>query len=140
MTCDFYQVPLVQDSWIFSPKNIGFNILAIIFWHENVKCYELHFINIVNRFQIASQTNEYIHFTNNFCLRPPPMDNTLPHLFYTNLKTIADNKIVYEKNLVKHLNFLQKIFILKHVLISNCQCYHLTLVASIMNRWFKKIC
>jgi hypothetical protein len=69
MICDFYQMPLVQDSWIFSPKNIGFNILAINFWHENVKCYELHFINIVNRFQIASQTNEYIHFMNNFLFK-----------------------------------------------------------------------
>jgi hypothetical protein len=31
MKCDFYQTPLVQDSWIFSSKNIGFNILAINF-------------------------------------------------------------------------------------------------------------
>jgi hypothetical protein len=134
MTRDFYQVLMFWDSWFFSSKNIGFNILAINFWHENVKCYELHkiirqndvhFINIVNRFQIASQTNEDIHFMTNFCLRPPLMDNTLPHLFYTNLKTIAHNKIVYEKTHgIKHINFSQKIFILKHVFISNCQYYH----------------
>jgi hypothetical protein len=42
MTSDFYQTFLVQDSRIFSSKNIGFNILATIFLHENVKCYELH--------------------------------------------------------------------------------------------------
>jgi hypothetical protein len=36
MIGDFYQTPLVQDSWIFSSKNIGFNILAINFWHENI--------------------------------------------------------------------------------------------------------
>jgi hypothetical protein len=42
MTFDFYQAPLIQYSWIFSSKNIGFNILASIFWHENVKCYKLH--------------------------------------------------------------------------------------------------
>jgi len=33
---------------------------------------------------------------NDFCLKPSLMDNTLPHLFYTNLKTIAHNKIVYD--------------------------------------------
>jgi hypothetical protein len=75
MTSDFYQALLVQDSWVFSSKNIGFNILATNFLHENVKCYELHkimrqndvhFINILNRFQIASQTIENIHFMNNF--------------------------------------------------------------------------
>jgi hypothetical protein len=36
MIGDFYQVLLVQDSWIFSTKNIGFNILATNFWHKNV--------------------------------------------------------------------------------------------------------
>ncbi len=31
MTDDFYQAPLICVSWIFSSKNIGFNILASIF-------------------------------------------------------------------------------------------------------------
>jgi len=35
-------------------------------------------------------------FMNDFCLKPSPMDNTLPHLFHINLKTIAHNKIVYD--------------------------------------------
>jgi hypothetical protein len=56
MIGDFYQAPFVQDSWIFSSKNIEFNILTT---NENVKCYELHkimrqndvhFISILNRF------------------------------------------------------------------------------------------
>jgi len=56
MINDFYRAPFVQDSWIFSSKNIEFNILAT---NENVKCYELHkimrqndvhFISILNRF------------------------------------------------------------------------------------------
>jgi hypothetical protein len=63
MTSDFDQTLLVQDSWIFSSKNIGFNILATIFLHANVKRYELykiirqndvHSIYILNRSQIAS--------------------------------------------------------------------------------------
>jgi len=45
---------------------------------------------------------------NNFYLKPPPMDNTLPHLFYTNLKTIAHNKIVYDKTLNETFKFLPK--------------------------------
>ncbi len=66
------------------------------------------FINILNRFQTTSQTNENIHFMNDFCLRLPLMDNTLPHLFYTNLKTNAHNKHVYDKTLRQTFKFLAK--------------------------------
>ncbi len=77
----------------------------------------------------------------NVYLKPPPMDNTLPHLFYTNLKTIAPNKIVKRKHQVKHSNLLHKMFILKHVpLISNCQYCQVRLVASIINCYIKKMC
>jgi hypothetical protein len=44
----------------------------------------------------------------NFYLKPPPIDNTLPHLFYTNLKTTSHNKIVYEKTLGETFKFLTK--------------------------------
>jgi hypothetical protein len=36
------------------------------------------------------------------------MDNTLPHLFYTNLKPNAHNKIVYDKTLGKTFKFIAK--------------------------------
>jgi hypothetical protein len=36
------------------------------------------------------------------------MDNTLPHLFYTNLKTITHNKIVYHKTHGEKFKFLAK--------------------------------
>jgi hypothetical protein len=36
------------------------------------------------------------------------MDNTLPHLFYTNIKTNAHNKIIYDKTLGKTFKFLAK--------------------------------
>jgi hypothetical protein len=58
---------------------------------------DLHFINILNRFWIFSQTNGNINFINNICLKPPPMDNALPHLFYTNLKITSHNKTIYER-------------------------------------------
>ncbi len=41
--------------------------------------------------------------------------------------------------MVKHLNFSQKMFLLKHVLVSNCQCYHFILVASIVNCYLKNM-
>jgi hypothetical protein len=45
---------------------------------------------------------------NDFCLKPPLMDNTLPHLFYTNFKTNTHNKIVYDKTPSKTFKFLAK--------------------------------
>ncbi len=45
---------------------------------------------------------------NNYSLRPPLMDNTLSHLFYTNLKTIAHNKIACDKTPGETFKFLHK--------------------------------
>jgi hypothetical protein len=73
-----------------------------------MKQNDVHFISILNRFRTTSQTNEDIHFMNDFCLRPPPLDNTLPNLFYTNLKTHAHNKIVYDKTPSRKFQFLAK--------------------------------
>jgi len=67
-----------------------------------------HFIDILNRFQTISQTNDDIDFMNNFCLKPPPMDNILPHLFYTNLKNTTHNKNVHDKTLGETFKFLAK--------------------------------
>jgi hypothetical protein len=39
--------------------------------------------------------NEDIDFINDIFFEPPPMNNTLSHLFYTNIKVIAHNKIIY---------------------------------------------
>jgi len=43
---------------------------------------------------------------NNNCLRTPPMDTTLPHLFYTNVKTTMRNKNVFQNTLGKTFTFL----------------------------------
>jgi hypothetical protein len=42
---------------------------------------DVHFINILSKFQTTSQTNDDIDFMNNLCLKLPPIDNTLSHLF-----------------------------------------------------------
>jgi len=67
---------------------------------------DIIFINILNRFQIASQTNEDIKCINNNCLRTPPMDNTLPYLFYINIKTTMHNKNVFWNTLGQTFTFL----------------------------------
>jgi hypothetical protein len=113
MISDFYQTPLVQDSWVFKPITNTFNTIALNYWLEYVHCYELekvmqqddmNFINILNRFKTSSQTIEDIKCMNNNCLRTPLMDNTLPHLFYTNVKTT--NKNLFQKTLNEIFTFL----------------------------------
>jgi hypothetical protein len=42
MISDFYQAPLVQNSWILKPITNTFNIIALnYYWLEYVQCYEL---------------------------------------------------------------------------------------------------
>jgi hypothetical protein len=57
---------------------------------------DLEFINILNRIQTSSQTTKDINSINKICYRKPPMDNILPHLFYTNIETIQHNKNIFE--------------------------------------------
>jgi hypothetical protein len=83
-----------------------------------MKCYELkqvvcqndlEFINILNRFQISSHTFEDIDFINKICLKAPLIDNVLPHLFYTNAKTIDEhNKIIFQNTLGQTFTFHAK--------------------------------
>jgi hypothetical protein len=56
---------------------------------------DINFINILNRFQTTSQTIKEIKFMKNYFLKTSLMDNTLPYLFYINVKTIMHNKNVF---------------------------------------------
>jgi hypothetical protein len=42
MIGDFYQAPLVKDSWIFQNIKNNVNALAPTFWQTYVQCYELN--------------------------------------------------------------------------------------------------
>jgi len=42
MTNDYYQAPLVKDSWIFQNIKDNVNALAPNFWQTYVQCYELN--------------------------------------------------------------------------------------------------
>jgi hypothetical protein len=98
-------MPLVRNSWIFKSNAHGFDVLGTSFWHEYVKCYELNqvmwleneiIINIPSKCRTTSQTFEDIKIINSIYVKPPPKDNTLPYLFYTNAKTIPHNKKKFE--------------------------------------------
>jgi hypothetical protein len=63
---------------------------------------------------------------NNKCLKTPPMDNILPYLFNTNVKTTMHNKNVFQNTLCETFTFLTRDVLLKHaLLILNYQIYHL---------------
>jgi hypothetical protein len=68
--------------------------------------HDINFINILNRFRITSQTIEDIKCMNNNCLKTPLMDNILPYLFYTNVKTTMHNKNVFQNTLGETFTFL----------------------------------
>jgi hypothetical protein len=42
MIGDFYQAPLVKDSWIFQTIKDNVNALISKFWQIYVQCYELN--------------------------------------------------------------------------------------------------
>jgi hypothetical protein len=67
---------------------------------------DINFINILNRFRTASQTIENIKCMNNNFLKTPLMDNILPYLFYTNVKTTIHNKNVFQNTLSETFTFL----------------------------------
>ncbi len=56
---------------------------------------DINFTNILNRFQTTEQTIKEIKFMKNYFLKTSLMDNTLPYLFYINVKTIMHNKNVF---------------------------------------------
>jgi len=45
------------------------------------------FIEVLNKFRKACQTQEDIDIINKICPRPPPSILEFPHLFYTNQTT-----------------------------------------------------
>jgi hypothetical protein len=56
----------------------------------------------------ASHTFKGITLINQICLRTPLINNTLPHLFYTNAKTIEHNKIIFKNTLGQTFTFHAK--------------------------------
>jgi hypothetical protein len=54
------------------------------------------FVDVLKKLWITSENFKDINFINKSWLKTPPTDNTLPHLFYTNVKTIEHNKIIFQ--------------------------------------------
>jgi hypothetical protein len=68
----------------------------------------------------TSQTFEYIDFINKFCFKTPPLDNTLPYLFYTNAKTTTHKNNVFHTTLGQIFKFLTQ-EIHSHTCLSHCK-------------------
>jgi hypothetical protein len=71
---------------------------------EKIKCYDLkqimhqideQFINILNRFWIATQSQFNINAINNQCFCTPPEDPIFPYLFYTNEARLKHNELTF---------------------------------------------
>jgi len=67
---------------------------------------DTNFINILNQFRTTSKTHDNINFINQICLKKPPLDTTLPYLFYTNVKTIEHNKKTFQNTLGETYKFV----------------------------------
>jgi hypothetical protein len=52
------------------------------------------------------KTHGNINFINQICLKKPPLDTTLPYLFYTNTKTIEHNKKTFQDTLGETFKFV----------------------------------
>jgi len=93
ITCDVYQVQPICDARIFRINMNNIDSLATNFWMEKIKCYELkqvmcqsdeQFINILNQFRIATQSQFDIDIISNQCFRTPLENPKLQYLFYIN--------------------------------------------------------
>ena len=64
------------------------------------------FINIFNKFIKFTHNIIDIHTINNLCLKQPPNNSTIPHLYYMNKDTLAHNLKVFDntKGLTYYLN------------------------------------
>ncbi len=76
MTNDFYQTPLVKNSWIFQNIKDNVNALTPKFWQTYVQCYELNkvilqsnmvYIQTFNKFRIVTKNTKDIEFINLIC-------------------------------------------------------------------------
>ncbi len=64
MTGDFFQPPLMKDSWIFQNIKNNVNALAPNFWQTYVQCYELNKYGLYTNFeQILYYNKKYKRYS-----------------------------------------------------------------------------
>jgi len=90
---DFHQVQPVCDVGVFIINANNIDSLALNFWMEKIKCYELkqvvcqsdaQLINILNQFRTVTQLQSVVNTINNQCFRTLPNNPKFPYLFYMN--------------------------------------------------------
>lgn len=80
--------------------------LAEDFWLDKIKWYELNqvmrqseqqLIDILNRFRIATQTQNDIDIINSQCVRNPPRNSKFPYMFNKNKPKLQHNESVFQR-------------------------------------------
>ena len=102
---DFFQIQHVRDSVVFKNTNESMDDLAEDFWLDKIKCYELNqvmrqseqFIDILNRFRIATQTQNDIDIISSECVQNPPRNPKFPYLFNKNEPKLQHNESVFQR-------------------------------------------
>ncbi len=101
---DFYQIQLVRDARVFKVNMNNIDSLMPNFWMEKINCYELkqimhqndeQFINILNQFRTATQSQFVINTINSQCFCTPPEDSKFPYLFYTNEARLKHTELTF---------------------------------------------
>jgi hypothetical protein len=100
ITCDLYQTPPVRNKWVFQKRFDTIDTLGINFWLDHIFCFKLlqimrqsdnRFIEVLNRFQIATHNPINITFFNNIFLCQLPNELDFPYMYYTNKSTKERN-------------------------------------------------
>jgi hypothetical protein len=89
---------------MFEKPNENVHVLRLNSCKDNVQCYEVKqvmcqsnkmFIEVLNKFWIASQTSKDIKHINSQSCWWPPTNLTTPYLFYTNIHMQKHNEYVF---------------------------------------------
>jgi hypothetical protein len=54
---------------------------------------------------MTSPTQTNINILNNTCLRTPPIDSKIPHLFFTNKSTYVHSDMIFQKKTIQTFFF-----------------------------------
>jgi hypothetical protein len=93
---DLYQAPFVRNNWVFQRKFDNIDALAINLRLDYIHCFEFtqvmcqiddQFIEVLNKFEIATHNPTDITLLNHTHLHPPPNDLNFPYMYYTNKST-----------------------------------------------------
>ncbi len=102
---DLYQAPLVRCNWVFQRKFDNIDASAINLQLDRIHCFEFtqvmcqiddQFIEVLNKFEIATHNPIDIASLNHTHLHPPLNDLNFPYMYYTNKSTKEENDFIFQ--------------------------------------------